>query len=415
MIQISKPEVPIYACINLAGSKSISNRLLIIKHLLKLEIELENISTSQDTVLLQHALQQIEESNKATIDIHHAGTDLRFLTALLSTTSGEWTITGSERIRQRPVGELVGALRTLGANIQYLGEENYPPLKIKGKKLSGGIISIDASISSQFISALLLISPDLTSDLEIQLRGEIVSQPYVQMTIQILKEFGVTIRQTATGIFTAPLKKFAGERKKYKIESDWSSASYWYSICALSNGAQIELKYLNKNSIQGDKIVATIYKQLGVETEFRAESLLLINRKTEINKFEYDFTDCPDLAQTAAVTCLGLGLATKFTGLKTLKIKETDRILALKTELEKFGAMVAVDNSSLAFTTHHLLNKPSTFYIDTYDDHRMAMSFAPLALVYDSIEIRNPEVVSKSYIGFWEDLKSAGFSVNLRH
>lgn len=415
MHQLSAPAYTIKTTIQLAGSKSISNRLLILNEVLGLNLILENNSTSEDTLLLQNALEQITNRKGGTIDIHHAGTDMRFLTALLATKEGEWILTGSERMKQRPIGELVNALRSLGADINYLEKENFPPLKINGKKLKGGQLEIDGSISSQFTSALLLISPTFENGLELTLKNEIVSWPYILMTLDLLSQFGLkvsTVLNTINVLSTLNKKQETGNRKFF-VESDWSAASYWYSIVALSKNAEITLVGLTNSSSQGDSVLPKIYKGLGVSSQFTNEGLLLSKNKNVSPQFEYDFTDCPDLAQTVAVTCFALGIKANLTGLKTLKIKETDRILALKTELEKFSANVEITEDSL--TIHETRNKiPETRSpINTYNDHRMAMSFAPLSLVYGPLNIKNPEVVSKSYPLFWEDLKSVGFSVNL--
>ncbi|MBA2613111.1 MAG: 3-phosphoshikimate 1-carboxyvinyltransferase [Bacteroidetes bacterium] len=422
MLLLSAPEHILSTTIKLAGSKSISNRLLILNNVLDLNLSLENNSTSEDTLLLQNAFDQIKNKDHATIDIHHAGTDMRFLTALLSAKKGDWILTGSDRMKQRPIGELVNALRTLGAEVDYLEKENFPPLKIKGKKLKGGKLEIDGSISSQFVSALLLISPTFENGLELTLKNEIVSWPYVLMTLDLLSEFGSKVSTVLNTIHVSQSdSKFKVQDSQiFNVESDWSAASYWYSIVALSKKAEITLVGLKKSSSQGDSVLPEIYKQLGVSSQFMNEGLMLTKSNRVDTYFEYDFTNCPDLAQTIAVTCFGLGIKAKLTGLKTLKIKETDRILALKTELEKFGALVSISENSLEIKDSGLKTKDKlptadcqVISIKTYNDHRMAMSFTPLALVFGAINILNPEVVSKSYPLFWEDLKSVGFSVNL--
>ena len=394
MIQIIAPRFPINCSINLSGSKSISNRLLLLKEILDLKIDLKNLSDSEDTNLLLKALRQIKVAKNKSINIHNAGTDMRFLTALLAIKKGTWTITGSERMKKRPIGELVSALKSLGAEIEFLEKENYPPLEIKGKIILGGALKIDASQSSQFISALLLISPKLKNGLVLTLKNRIVSSPYIEMTAALLKKFNVPISKLKN-TYTVNSRIKSKKIKAIKIESDWSSASYWYSICALSKNAKIELNFLNKKSLQSDSILPQLYKILGVETK----------------SINYNFINCPDIAQTFAVTCFGLGICAKLNGLSTLKFKESDRIIALKTELEKMGAKLVITNNSIELKK----SKPIPFegIIETYNDHRMAMSFSPLALVYNSIKIANPEVVSKSYPRFWKDLKSVGFSVNL--
>ncbi|MEO6302997.1 MAG: 3-phosphoshikimate 1-carboxyvinyltransferase [Bacteroidia bacterium] len=416
MLLLSAPEHIKTTNIHLSGSKSITNRLLILNEVLNLDLHLENSSTSEDTLLLRNALKEIKNKNSATIDIHHAGTDMRFLTAFLSTKEGEWTLTGSERMKQRPVGELVSALQNLGADITYLEKENFPPLKIKGKKLKGGKIEIDGSVSSQFISALLLISPSFENGLELTLKNETVSWPYILMTLDLLSEFGMKVSTVSNTINVSQIKNEKQETgtKKFIVESDWSSASYWFSIVALSKNAEITLIGLTDHSSQGDSVLPEIFKQLGVTSTFKNNKLVLTKNSDVTDLFEYDFTNCPDLAQTIAITCFGLGIKALLTGLKTLKLKESDRIVALKTELEKFGANVEITVNSLTISETKNPKQETIQTINTYNDHRVAMSFAPLALLYKSLYIQNPEVVSKSYPLFWEDLKSVGFSVNLQ-
>jgi 3-phosphoshikimate 1-carboxyvinyltransferase len=423
MLTIKAPKSEIKYAIKLSGSKSISNRLLILNEALAFNLSLENISDSEDTLLLKQALLQIKNKSHSIIDIHHAGTDMRFLTAYLATKPSEWVLTGSERMKQRPIAELVTALKTLGADINYLEKEGFPPLKINGKKLRGGNIQVDGSISSQFISALLLIAPIFEDGLELTLKNQIVSWPYIKMTLDILSKCGIEVKHSDNiiTILNSSLITHHASRithQSFVVESDWSSASYWYSICALSKNAVIELSYLTPNSLQADSVLPQLYNQLGVETTFKETSIVLSNKQTSIQEFSYDFINCPDIAQTIAVTCFGLGIKATLTGLKTLKVKETDRIVALKNELEKFGATVDITDDSINIkdTRHKMQDtryeNQGTEYIETYNDHRMAMSFAPLALIYNNISIQHPEVVTKSYPRFWEDLKSVGFSVN---
>lgn len=414
MLKLSAPENILNTTIKLFGSKSINNRLLILNEVLGLNLTFKNNSTSEDTLLLQKALSEIKSKGNAVIDVHHAGTDMRFLTAYLSIIKGEWILTGSDRMKERPVGELVTALRSLGADITYLEKENYPPLKINGKKISGGKIEIDGSFSSQFISALLLIAPKFENGIELTLKNEIVSWPYIQMTIDILNEFGVTV---STNLNTIKVSRSLDTNPKpivYEVESDWSSASYWFSVVALSKNAEITLTGLKNNSSQADSILPELYKHFGVESEFKNNGLILSKNLKHTTNFEYDFTNCPDIAQTIAVTCFGLGIKAKLTGLRTLKLKESDRIVALKTELEKFGANIEITLDSLIINETQNKKTETRNPVSTYNDHRMAMSFAPLALLYKQLYIQKPEVVSKSYPLFWEDLKSVGFSVNLQ-
>jgi len=415
----------IKAVIDLPGSKSISNRLLIINEVLDLNLKFENLSTAKDTTDLIKAIEQIRSGNNKVIDIGHAGTDMRFLTALLSIKEGDWILTGSERMKERPISELVDALKQIGAEISYLEKDGFPPLKITGKKLKGGKIQIDGSISSQFISALLLIAPALEKGIKIKIKNDVVSRSYILMTLHLLAEFGVKVSTILNSIIvSADLSKqsqFAILSTQYHIESDWSSASYLYSLVALSKNGEIILKGLRNKSSQGDSVLPEIYKHFGVSSHFENGNLVLKKNSGQTAHFEYNFTDCPDLAQTVAVTCLGLNINCHLKGLSTLKHKETDRLLALKTELEKFGAGVTITDNSLEIksnTEHGTRNMEqetwnkeqgtSNFKLQTYKDHRMAMSFAPLALIFDNIIIEDPEVVQKSYPEFWEDLKMAG-------
>ncbi len=411
MIRLSAPTHTIKAKIYLGGSKSINNRLLILNELFQLNSDLQNLSSSEDTFLLQKALAQLKNSKQASIHIGHAGSDLRFLTALLAITEGVWDLTGSDRLKERPIAELVRALRELGADIAYLEKENFPPLKIKGKKLKGGTLEIDSSISSQFVSALLLIAPALENGLSLNLKNSPVSRPYIDMTLALLTGLGVQVEASAQSIRVEP----AGVLIKTKsfIESDWSSASYWYSMCALAPHSEIELFYLNKSSLQADAIIVDLYKTLGVETLYKENSVLIRHIPLQATSFDYDFTNCPDIAQSIAPLCFALGIPARLHGLKTLRLKESDRIEALKTELEKLGASIKVEKDSLYISGNldkTIIPQP----IATYNDHRMALAFAPLALLLKELRIQHPSVIDKSYPGFWEDLKSVGFNVNLQ-
>jgi 3-phosphoshikimate 1-carboxyvinyltransferase len=415
MILVSPPSSAIHAKIELPGSKSISNRLLMIRAISGLELHFRNLSDSEDTVLLAKSLGEIKGKRSATIDIHHAGTDMRFLTAYLAVTEGEWILTGSERMKQRPIGELVEALRKLGADIAYTEKEGFPPLKIKGKKLDGGRIEMDGSISSQFISALLMISTTFEKGLDLTLKGEIVSLPYITMTIELLKQFGVFVSFIGNKLITKA-SEFTLFNENIFIESDWSAASYWYSIVALSEKAEIELLFLEQDSLQADCLLPALYNKLGVKTEYIEKGVRLSKKTISDIEFKYDFTNCPDIAQTVAVSCLGLGIKADLSGLKTLKVKETDRLVALKNELEKFGAKIEITNDVLKLIPPPTLRTPNstpvTAGIQTYGDHRMAMCFAPLSIKNPKIKIEHPEVVDKSYPAFWDDLEEAGFSLD---
>ncbi len=385
------------AHIVIPGSKSESNRVLILSSLFK-NLSLENISNSDDTNFLLNAL----SSKSSTVDIGHAGTAMRFLTSYFSlTTKKEIELRGSQRMHNRPIKILVDSLREIGALIHYLDKEGYPPLLIKPSKLISKNLIIDSSTSSQYISSLLLIAPKISGGLKLELTGRETSKPYIDMTIFLLKKIGVEITSSENHISISELKKI--DSKKHHIESDWSSASYFYSIVALAEiGYSLKLsKYFSK-SIQGDSKVAGIYKLFGVKTIFLDDMVILKKIELNVNEFSMDLTSNPDLAQTICVTCLGLGIQCNLTGLHTLKIKETDRLVALKKELSKFNLKVEITNNSISFDNVDFL-KPNVV-IETYDDHRMAMSFACLA-TKTKIIIKEPKVVTKSYKSFWTDLE----------
>lgn len=421
MLTLIAPQNLYDSTIKLSGSKSIHNRLLILNEVLHLKLQFENDSNSEDTKLLKKAIQKITTSNNAIIDVGHAGTDMRFLTAFLSIRKGEWLLTGSDRMKQRPIGELVKVLTKMGADINYIEKENYPPLKIKGNLLSGKSVEIDGSISSQFISALLLISPVLKNGLELIITNKPVSWPYVKMSIDLLTKAGIkVVTENNTIKISAISENFISKiyNSNFFIESDWSSASYWYSLVALSQNLEICLTGLKNNSNQADSILPEIYSQFGVSTQFKNDCIIIKKNGLCRFEFEYNFGDCPDIAQTVAVTCFGLGIKASLNGLSTLKHKESDRVYATKTELEKFGALIETTDNSLILNNSTVNNnietlKTKTFTVSTHNDHRVAMSFAPLAILCKELCIQNPEVVSKSYPLFWEDLKSVGFNVNL--
>ena len=385
------------AHIVIAGSKSESNRLLILSSLFK-NLSLENLSNSDDTNYLLKAL----SSKSSTIDIGHAGTAMRFLTSYFSlTTKKEIELRGSQRMHNRPIKILVDSLREIGASIHYIDKEGYPPLLIKPSELISKNLIIDSSTSSQYISSLLLIAPKISGGLKIQLTGRETSKPYIDMTISLLKKLGVEITTTDNQISICELQKI--ESKKHYIESDWSSASYFYSVVALAKiGYTLKLSKFSFKSLQGDSKVADIYKSFGVKTTYKDDLIILEKIESNTDKFSFDLTSNPDLAQTICVTCLGLGIKCNLTGLHTLKIKETDRLLALKKELSKFNLKVIITNDSISFDNVDFL-KPNVV-IETYDDHRMAMSFACLATKVKII-IKDPKVVSKSYSSFWSDLE----------
>ncbi len=404
---VKAPKAAIRASIQLPASKSISNRALILNALSYSPYAIKNLSDSDDTNVLDEALR----SNGHDFDIKAAGTAMRFLTAFLSKIVGEWTITGTERMKNRPIKLLVDALNSLGAKIEYIEEEGYPPLRIFGSALHGGEISLSGNVSSQYISALLMIAPLMEKGLIVHLEGKVISVPYINLTIQLMKQFGVEViwnKQT--------LKVLPQEYKPvpFTVESDWSAASYWYSIMALSKQAEIELTGLFKNSLQGDAAGAKLFAQLGVGTTYTNQSVILRRNGNSCKKLVYDFINEPDLAQTFVVVCVMLNIPFRFSGLQTLKIKETDRIEALKTELQKLGYLLTDSaNSILEWNGERCREEPHPV-ISTYEDHRMAMAFAPIALIrQEGITIAEPEVVTKSYPGFWEDLKTAGFLLTI--
>ncbi|WP_396192883.1 3-phosphoshikimate 1-carboxyvinyltransferase [Flavobacterium sp.] len=395
--------------INITGSKSETNRLLLLQALYP-NLTLENTSNSDDSDVMFEALQnsQHETRNPKLIDVHHAGTAMRFLTAFFAIQEGkEVVLTGSSRMKERPIKILVEALKQLGAEISYEENEGFPPIKIIGKKLTQSKVSLPANVSSQYISALLLIAPKLENGLELTLEGEITSVPYIKMTLQLLNEIGVKTSFIENVISVKPTA-YNLQPTTLMIESDWSSASYWYSIVALSEiGTQVTLSSYKKDSLQGDSSLVEIYKNFGIETIFENNSITIskINSHNPQPK-TYNLKSSPDIAQTIAVTSFGLGIGCHLTGLHTLKIKETDRLEALKIELSKLGATISVTNDSLTIEQSNNLN--SNIAIATYQDHRMAMAFAPLALKVPII-INDAEVVSKSYPTFWDDLKNVGF------
>ncbi len=390
----------------LPASKSISNRALIINALSQSSSYPDNLSECDDTRVMVKALMSKEGEE---IDIMAAGTAMRFLTAYLSVLPGsDRIITGSERMKKRPIKILVEALRKLGAEISYINEEGFPPLRIKGKVLIGGSIDIPGSVSSQYISALMMIGATLTEGLEIKLTGDIISRPYINLTMELMKQFGATAFWKDEA--TIKIEKSQYKSMPFYIENDWSAASYWYQIAALSQSAKVVLPMLFADSLQGDSKVAEIFDMLGVKTEYRKDSVTIAKKSDVITEFNYDFVNQPDLAQTFVVTCSLLNIPFRFTGLQSLKIKETDRIEALKKEMIKLGYVIHDAEDSILWWDGERA-EPSYQAIDTYEDHRMAMAFAPAALVIDKITINNPEVVSKSYPRYFEDLKKAGFFV----
>jgi 3-phosphoshikimate 1-carboxyvinyltransferase len=388
----------------ITGSKSESNRCLLLKALFN-DITIENLSNSDDTELMKNAL----SSNHSLIDIHHAGTAMRFLTAYFATQNGRKIIlTGSSRMKERPIRILVDALRNLGAKIEYSENEGFPPLKIQGQEFLKSEVFLKANVSSQYISALLLIAPSLKNGLNLHLDGKITSIPYIEMTLALLNEVGIK-----TSFESNKIKVFPYERHNSKtliVESDWSSASYFYSIVSLSSvGTKINISSYKENSLQGDAILSEIYNNLGVSSKFNNSVLTIEKVSDDLPKsLDLDLSNTPDIAQTIAISCLGLKINCNLTGLHTLKIKETDRLLALKNEIKKLGTNIEISNNSLEINLPKPLLK--NVEIKTYNDHRMAMSFAPLMLRTD-IHISDANVVSKSYPNFWNDLEKLGLNL----
>lgn len=390
--------------ITISGSKSESNRLLILQNLFP-EITINNLSDSDDSIHMQHAL----STKETLVDIGHAGTAMRFLTSYFAVKEGrEVVLTGSERMQNRPIQILVEALQDLGANITYEAKEGYPPIRVKGTKLSKDKVQINGNVSSQYISSLLLIASKLENGLTIELIGKITSVPYINMTLSLLSQLEIENSFEGNIISVSPKQKIA--KQAVVVESDWSSASYFYSIVAsLEIGSQVTLSSYKENSLQGDSCLVEIYQHFGVSTFFKENSIVLTKEK-ETNKetLEINLKNAPDIAQTIAVTCFSEGIACNLKGLHTLKIKETDRLEALKEELTKLGTNISVTNESLHLEASDSINP--NIEIATYNDHRMAMAFAPLALKVP-IKILDAEVVTKSYQKFWKDMKQIGIEI----
>ena len=399
--------------VDLPASKSISNRALIIHALSGGSTLPKNLSDCDDTSVIIEALRTMPEE----INIKAAGTAMRFMTAYLSVTPGTHILTGTERMKHRPIGILVDALRTLGANIEYIGEEGYPPIRITGSTLKGGLLEIHGNVSSQYISALLMIGPMLKDGLTLRLLDHIISRPYIDLTLWMMGEFGAEAEWTSADAITVNPKPY--KSRDYFIENDWSGASYWYEILALNDDPESEIRLtgLMDGSKQGDSITRYIFSLLGVKTKLQSkkagipQTITLKKNGHCVPKLEYDFVNCPDLAQTFVVACAAMNIPFHFTGLSTLKIKETDRIEALKTEMRKLGYVVKdIDGSELLWDGERC--EPSLEQgIDTYEDHRMALAFAPYAMKHNGLVINNPQVVTKSYPHYWDHLRQAGFKV----
>ncbi len=399
-IQLTHPSAKIATTISLAASKSESNRALIIQALAKKRIKLNNLSAARDTQTMIRLL----KSKQQTLNVLDAGTTMRFLVAYCAANNRDSLLTGTKRMKERPIKILVEALKTLGADIVYLENQGFPPVHIKSFIQKTNHIKMTGEVSSQYISALLMIAPTLPLGIHLTITGAISSRPYIEMTLQLMQFFGVGHTWSGQNIQIEPQSYSLNE---YTIESDWSGASYWYSIAALAKEADITLSGLKENSLQGDAVIAALMERLGVTTFFE-EGKVRLQKTTTQDFFDYDFTHCPDLVQTVAVICAAQGVEAKMSGLKSLRLKETDRIAAIQQELNKLGVKVVVTgDDELYIPKVKLLHK--NIRIRTYGDHRMAMAFAPLTLVQEDLIIDDPEVVSKSYPRFWDDLKKAGF------
>jgi len=404
---VSKPDKTLKGSIVLPGSKSVANRALIIHALSYSPYPIENLSDSDDT----RVMEQVFNSNTNHFDIGHAGTAMRFLTAFLAQIVGEWTITGSERMKQRPIGILVDALNKLGARIEYLENEGFPPLKIFGSHLKGCVLELDGSVSSQYISALLMIAPTLEDGLTLRLKNKITSRPYIEMTLKLMEQFGVKSVWKGNEIRIAEQSYKA---RPFSVEADWSGASYWYQMAVMADDVDVELIGLTTESLQGDAQIAKWFQELGIDTVATVKgSKLVKNGKPLPKNLNLNFIENPDVAQTFAVLCVMKQIPFHFTGLETLKIKETNRIAALQDELAKFGAQITEPaHGELKWDGTFPLEKHAVPEIETYHDHRMALAFAPACQVYGPVAILDPMVITKSYPNYWEDLKMAGFEIS---
>ena len=403
-ITITSPR-KIQVSVSLPASKSICNRALIINALTQDCLPLKNLSDCDDTQVMQTALSALQP----VIDIKAAGTAMRFLSAFLAVSEGTHIITGTQRMQQRPIGILVNALRSLGADITYIGKEGFPPLRITGKNLPNKEVTLSGSVSSQYISALLMIGPTLTNGLTLTLTDEIISRPYIDLTLKLMSDFGAKVKWINDHQLKVEPHPYCPPA--YTIENDWSAASYWYEICALSDDAIIQLPGLFPNSPQGDSIVAELFSVLGVESRIEKQVLTLHKTAKKANRLEYNFINQPDLAQTFVVTCALLNIPFHFNGLQSLKIKETDRITALIKEMKKLGYVLTETNGCSLSWNGERCTPDANPCITTYEDHRMAMAFAPACFIYKNLQVNDPDVVNKSYPQYWQHLINAGFHI----
>tara|TARA_B100000900_G_scaffold160369_1_gene136195 strand:+ start:138 stop:1364 length:1227 start_codon:yes stop_codon:yes gene_type:complete len=402
MIRLSKNNNSLDGKVFLESSKSISNRILIIRALSNQNFKIENLSNADDTLLMSKLLKTYKKSNE--LDCSHAGTTLRFLTSFLSIHNGEWILKGSERMHERPIGPLVESLQNIGADIKFLVKENHPPLKIKGKNLVGGNIEIRGDISSQYISALLMIAPTLNNGLTIKINSKILSRPYIEMTLKLMNQMGVNYHWDNSLI---EIEKQNYNCEKFLIENDWSAASFWYSFAALASNAKIEIPLLFKNSIQGDSFLYEVYKKLGISTKFHEKCISIEKANKPVEKLTLNLSDYPDISLPIATTCAGLGIETHLYGLESLQHKESNRLLMIKNELKKFNIECVINSNSIKIKKNQILKAPNEI-IKTHNDHRIPMSIAPLCMKVGPIEFENENVVTKSYPKFWQDLKNIG-------
>ena len=398
MIEISSINKTIYGSIDLESSKSISNRLLIIKELCKTKFEIQNLSNARDTKILFEILSSYK--TRKDLNCEDAGTALRFIIAFLATREGIWRVSGSKRMHERPVKPLINCLKELGSEIKYLKNKGFPPIEIKSKKLKSKKLSLEGDISSQFISALLLVAPTLKNGLSLKIKSKVLSKPYIAMTLGLMSEFGIEHSWENNVI---KVKKQNYLAKNIEVENDWSAASFWYSFLALSKSGEIKIPNLYSNSLQGDSVLSSIYSKLGIKTEFNEDSIILNKTKNVAKELELDLSNHPDLALPIIVTCCGLGIKAHLMGLESLKVKESNRLECIKKELRKFNISCEIDSISIKIKENQNIVQPISL-IKCHNDHRIAMSIAPLCMKVDSIKFDDKEVVNKSYPKFWEDI-----------
>jgi len=392
---------------NLPASKSISNRLLVMRALQRSKVLFDNLSEAEDTYMMRLYLSFINTCAGSDIplslDTHNAGTVFRFLLAYLSRQDGKWLLTGGERMRQRPIGALVDALRSLGADIKYTEKEGFPPLLIHGKKLNGGVVELNASSSSQYVSALMLIAPSLPGGLTIRLKSEPVSSAYIDMTATLMQNFGAKVSISGKEV---QVEEGNYHIEKVRVEPDWSAAAFWYEMVAFSPGAEVFLPGLSENSVQGDRFLTSVFEKLGVQSDFRDEGLVLNHTGKVAKTIDFDYTHAPDIVPSVMVACAGLGVEGRFSGIEHLRIKESDRISSMQKELGKIGAEIVQEGESYRLIPGS--KSESNLVFNSHGDHRMAMSLAPLAMKFGTVAVKEPDVVKKSYPGFWDELKKTG-------